>query len=401
MKKPSILIIFLTVFIDLIGFGLILPLLPIFSKNFGASGFVIGAIMASYSLMQFIFAPIWGRLSDRIGRRPVLLGSTACAVGSYVLFAIGSGMTDQKALWLILASRVFAGICGANITVAQAYIADITPPEKRSARMGLIGMAFGLRIYFGPVLAAVSIKLFGLTGPGWTAAGLCALNFILAFSILPESWKPSSEHVTQRPRVAQFIHTLSHPALGLLIGIFFMATFAFTCFETTIGLLVAKVFSLDLTNGKNAETIAWLIAYCGVLGALVQGGLTGRLVKKMGEPKLIAVSLILAAIGIGTMPYLQTWSLLLVGLGIFAIGSSLTRPPVFGMISNLTLAHEQGTTMGVAQGIGAIARIIGPIFAASLFDTHPALPYLICAGVLFFTGLFAAQYLRKAEPAKA
>lgn len=398
MKKPSIGIIFLTVFIDLIGFGLILPLLPIFSKNFGASGFVIGGIMASYSLMQFIFAPIWGRLSDRIGRRPVLLGSTACAVGSYVLFAIGSGMTDQKALWLILASRIFAGICGANITVAQAYIADITPPEKRSARMGLIGMAFGLGFIFGPVLAAVSIKLFGLTGPGWTAAGLCALNFILAFSILPESWKPSAEHVAQRPRVAQFIHTLSHPALGLLIGIFFLATFAFTCFETTIGLLVAKLFSLDLTNGKNAETIAWLIAYCGVLGALVQGGLTGRLVKIMGEPKLIAVSMILAAIGIGTMPYLKTWSLMLVGLGIFAIGSSLTRPPVFGMISNLTPANEQGTTMGVAQGVGAIARIIGPIFAATLFDTHPALPYLICAGVLFFTGLFVAQYLKKAEP---
>src|SRR6478735_10405901 len=122
MKKPSILIIFLTVFIDLIGFGLILPLLPLFSKNFGASGFVIGAIMASYSLMQFIFAPIWGRLSDRIGRKPVLLGSTACACGSYVLFAIASGMADNKALWLILASRIVAGICGANITVAQAYI---------------------------------------------------------------------------------------------------------------------------------------------------------------------------------------------------------------------------------------------------------------------------------------
>ncbi|MEO5804866.1 MAG: MFS transporter [Verrucomicrobiota bacterium] len=398
MKKPSILIIFLTVFIDLIGFGLILPLLPIFSKNFGASDFVIGAIMASYSLMQFIFAPIWGRLSDKIGRRPVLLGSTACAVGSYVLFAIGSGMTDQKALWLILASRLFAGICGANITVAQAYIADITPPEKRSARMGLIGMAFGLGFIFGPVLAAVSIHFFGLTGPGWTAAGLCALNFILALAMLPESWKPSSEHVAQRPRVAQFIHTMQHPGLRLLIAIFFLATFAFTCFETTIGFLVGKLFNLDLTNGKNASTIALLIAYCGVLGALVQGGLTGRLVKKMGEPKLIAVSLVLAAIGIGTMPYLKTWSMLLVGLGVFAIGSSLTRPPVFGMISNLTLRTEQGTTLGVAQGVGALARIIGPIFATVLFGKHPALPYLICAVVLFFTGIFAAQFLKKADP---
>lgn len=400
-RQPSILIIFLTVFIDLIGFGLILPLLPIYAKNFHASGFVIGAIMASYSLMQFIFAPIWGRLSDRIGRRPVLLGSTSCACGSYVLFAFGSGMGGNTALWMILASRIFAGICGANITVAQAYIADITPPEKRSARMGLIGMAFGLGFIFGPVLAAVSIKFFGLTGPGWTAAALCALNFLLALSILPESWKPSSAHVAQRPRVAQFMHTLSHPALGLLIGIFFLATFAFTCFETTIGLLVGKVFHLDLTSGKNAQTIALLIAYCGVLGALVQGGGTGRLVKKLGEPKLISLSMILGAIGIGAMPFLTTWTLLLIGLGIFAIGSSLTRPPVFGMISNLTLAHEQGTTMGVAQGVGSLARIIGPIFAASLFDKHPALPYLVCAAVLFLTGIFALQYLRHAEPARA
>ncbi len=401
MKKPSLLIIFLTVFIDLIGFGLILPLIPIFSKNFHASGFVIGGIMAAYSLMQFIFSPVWGRLSDRIGRRPILLGSTACAAISYGLFAYGSGLRDHKALWIILISRLIAGICGANITVAQAYIADITPPEKRSARMGLIGMAFGLGFIFGPALGAVSITYFGLSGPGWTAATLCALNFVSAFFILRESWQPAAHHVEQRPHFAQFLHTMGQPALGLLIGIFFLATFSFTCFETTIGLLVSKVFHLDLTQGKSVQTVAWLIVYCGLLGALVQGGLTGRLVKKMGEPKLISASLILAAIGIGAIPYSTTWALLLVGLGIFSIGSSLTRPPVFGMISLLTLPTEQGTTMGVAQGVGSLARIVGPIFAASLFDKHPALPYLICAVVLFLTGLFSAQYLRKAEPVVA
>jgi multidrug resistance protein len=398
MKKPSIGIIFLTVFIDLVGFGLILPLFPIFSKNFGAKGWMIGGIFASYSLMQFIFSPIWGRLSDRIGRRPILLGSTACATISYALFAYGCGLHDEKTLWIILASRMIAGICGANITVAQAYIADITPPEKRSARMGLIGMAFGLGFIFGPALGAVSIHFFGLAGPGWTAAALCALNFISALIILRESWKPAEHYEEQRPHFAQFLHTLRQPALGVLIGIFFLATFSFTCFETTIGFLVGKVFNLDLTQDKTVQAVMWLIVYCGVLGALVQGGLTGRLVKKMGEPKLISISLILAAIGIGAMPYSKTWAIFLIGIGVFAIGSSLTRPPVFGMISLLTPRTEQGATMGVAQGVGSLARIIGPIFAASLFDTHPALPYLICAAVLFFTGLFAAQYLKKAEP---
>src|SRR5438132_9501957 len=144
MRKPSLLVIFLTVFIDLIGFGIVLPLLPIYSRDLHASGLVIGAIMASFSAMQFVFAPWWGRLSDRIGRRPVLLVSTAGAAISYAVFAVGSGLSGNLALWVLLISRLFAGICGANITVAQAFIADITPPQERSKKMGLIGMAFGL-----------------------------------------------------------------------------------------------------------------------------------------------------------------------------------------------------------------------------------------------------------------
>src|SRR6185295_17891546 len=144
MKKPSVAIVFLTVFIDLIGFGIVLPLLPIFAKDLKVSGFVIGLLMASYSAMQFLFAPIWGRLSDRVGRRPVLLVSTAGAAISYAIFALGSGQSGTAAIVLLFVSRIFAGICGANITVAQAYIADITPPEERSKKMGYIGMAFGL-----------------------------------------------------------------------------------------------------------------------------------------------------------------------------------------------------------------------------------------------------------------
>jgi multidrug resistance protein len=395
MKKPSLLIIFLTVFIDLVGFGLILPLLPIYSKHLGASGFTIGALMAAYSLMQVIFAPIWGRLSDRVGRRPILLASTACASLSYVIFALGSGLSGTTAVLVLFGSRLLAGICGANITVAQAYIADISPPEKRSARMGLIGMAFGLGFIFGPALGAFSIKFFGLTGPGWVAAALCAVNFIWAFALLPETWKPSSEHIAARPRLQQYMHTLTTPSLGLLIGIFFLATFCFTCFETTVGLVVSQNFNLDLATGKGAETVGWLISYCGILGALVQGGAIGRLVKKMGEPRLIASSLVLAAIGIAAIPFLRTWATLLVGLGIFAIGSSLTRPPVFGMISLLTPATEQGTTMGVAQSIGSLARIVGPIFAGTLFEHHASTPYLICAVLSLLTGLLAWHFLRK------
>ena len=183
MKKTSLLVIFLTVFIDLVGFGIVLPVLPQYGMEFGANGWQVGLIVASFSLMQFLFAPAWGRLSDRIGRRPVLLISTFGAAVSYALFALAA---VQINLWLLVASRLFAGVCGANLSVASAYIADISPPEDRSKRMGLIGMAFGLGFIFGPVLGALSVGWFGLAGPGWVASGICGFNLILAFFILGE-----------------------------------------------------------------------------------------------------------------------------------------------------------------------------------------------------------------------
>lgn len=414
MRKPSLLVIFLTVFIDLIGFGIVLPLLPIYSRDFGASGFMIGAIMAAFSLTQFIFAPLWGRLSDRVGRRPILLASTAGAAVSYVLFAIASGFTGRTALGVLLGARLFAGACGANITVAQAYIADITPPKDRSRRMGLIGMAFGLGFIFGPALGSLSFELFGITGPGWVAASLCTANLMVAFLVLSESWKPNSEHAAPRPRMAQWAHTFSHPKVGLLIGIFFLATFCFTCFETTLGLLISENFHLDIQHDHHAkEIVGYLFAYCGIVGAALQGGAIGRLVKRMGEPRLIAMSLMLVALSLALMPFVHgyaplTWKVLfhragvpwlnlLLILGVLAAGSSLTRPPVFGLISILTPAHEQGATIGVAQSAGSLARIIGPLFAATLFDYKPPLPYLICSGIAFIAGLLAWQSLCRSE----
>ncbi len=177
MRKPSVLIIFLTVFIDLIGFGIVIPLLPIYAKNFSASGWEIGALMSTFSLMQFVFAPVLGRLSDRIGRRPVILTSTAGACISYAIFAYGSGLVAHSALLVLFVSRAFAGICGGNIGVAQAYIADITPPEQRSKKMGLIGMAFGLGFILGPFLGGVRGSRLGRpVRVGWRRR--CALPIL-------------------------------------------------------------------------------------------------------------------------------------------------------------------------------------------------------------------------------
>ncbi len=416
MRRPSVLIIFLTVFIDLVGFGIVVPLVPVYSRHFGAQGVVIGIIIASFSAMQFVFSPIWGRLSDHHGRRPILLMSTAGAAASYVLFALSCGIENHVlALWLMVISRSFAGICGGNITVAQAYIADITPPEQRSRRMGLIGMAFGLGFIFGPAIGGISLKYFGAMGPGWVAAALCAANFCLALFILSESRQPSSATVSQRPHLDQWLHTLTQPKVGLLVVVFFLATFCFSCFESTLPLLVSDNFHLNIQRDETtASTVAYLFVFCGLIGAFVQGGAIGRLVKSMGEAKLIATSLFLTAVSLALLPFLSgnsalSWSVLLrsegrpwVGLlgalALLSVGSSLTRPPLFGLLSNLTSAHEQGATIGVAQGAGSLARILGPLFATGLLPVLPPLPYLICTAILLGTTvLFIQRFGDKTE----
>lgn len=432
-RAPSIFVIFLTVFIDLVGFGIVVPMLPLYTRDFGAHGYVIGLIFAVYSAMQFLFSPIWGRFSDRIGRRPILLMSTAGACVSYVLFALASGLASHAAaLGLIIVSRVLAGCCGGNITVAQAYVADITPPEKRSKMMGIIGMAIGLGFVFGPGIGAASLSGLGLTGPGWIAAGLSASNFILAFSILPESRKPGSEQARQRPHLDQWLHTLSRPKVGLLVIVFFLATFCFSCFESTLSLLISDNFHLQIIAA--GKTAGYLIVFVGLIGALFQGGI-GPLVKRFGEPKLIMSSLILTGLALMLVPFMQgapelswkilfqpagwPWVKLIIALCLLAIGSSLARPPIFGMISNLTSEHEQGATIGVAQGSGSLARILGPIFATAFYSAKSfphwmastlesvsnafrrpgALPYLTCGVICVLTGFLAFQKLRKALPA--
>jgi MFS family permease len=389
MRKPSVGIIFLTVFIDLVGFGLVLPLMPVFAKNFGAQGWFVGLIMGSYSAMQFLFAPFWGHLSDRIGRRPVLLTSTAMASLSYVLFAIGCHFANSTGLWIILASRTFAGFCGANIGVAQAYIADITPPEQRSKRMGLIGMAFGLGFIAGPILGLAVMPLGGLVAPGCAAAILCAINFVMTFIRLPESWTPQSEHVPDRPHWEQWHRACSRPGVGMLIFVFFLATFCFAAFETTLSMVVADNFHLNVAQPHDSRLILLLFTFCGLVGALIQGGVTGRLVERMGEPNVIALSLILTAIGLAPVPYMTTWIPLLIVLLPLAIGSSLSRPPIFGLLSRLTPRNEQGSTIGVAQSAGSLARIAGPVFAGTLHHAHAALPYVTCAVLSLATAVLA------------
>lgn len=396
MKKPSRLVIFLTVCIDLIGFGIVLPLLPQYADQFGAPGWQIGAIIASYSVMQFFFVPWLGRLSDRVGRRPVILVSTAGSTFSYVLFAAASYREGSPGLWMLLVSRVFAGIAGANLSVASAYIADVTAAENRSKGLALIGVAFGVGFMLGPAIGAISAKLFGLPGPGWVAAAICGGNFLLACVILPESQKSSSEPAPDRPKFEQWKHTLRQPKLGLLIGIFFLATFCFAGFESTLPLsLKEPPFEYDKTR------VGYMFAWCGLVAFLAQG-LVGRLVKRFGEPFLISAGLLGVAASLFLVPFVKgdyaIYAMLAV-LGLFALFSGLNRAPTMGMISLNAPVNEQGNTFGVAQSAGTLARIFGPLTAATLYDLRPQLPYFLCAGIAAMAAVFAWLYLiRRKDP---
>lgn len=395
-RKASLGVIFLTVFVDLIGFGIVIPLLPVLADHFSGSKLLAGIVMASFSAMQFVFSPILGRLSDRIGRRPVLLASTATAALSYAIFAYACHMAElgadhhKLAMILILVSRLVAGACGANISVAQAYIADITPPEARSKSMGLIGMAFGLGFTIGPALGIAAMRLFdSTTGLGITASAICAINFVLALAILKESWSPSASQVQARPHWEQWKHTLSHPVIGLITLIYFLTLSCFACFETSLGLLVGATFDLDPTHEADSGKILGLFVFCGILGAAAQGGMTGRLVKTLGEGRLIALSLFMVAVSLVWLPFCNTATPLLIAIGLLAIGSSMTRPPLFGMVSKLTAAHEQGATIGVVQCAGSLGRIIGPVLAGAMMAHRISTPYLVYGTILGLTALLA------------
>ncbi len=393
MKSGSpLLVIFLTVFIDLIGFGICLPLLPKYAERYGAQGWQIGAAMGVYSLMQLVFAPWWGQLSDRIGRRPVLLVSNFGSIIAYGLFGLSASYIGDTGFWILIGSRIFAGICGANLSVASAYIADVTTPEKRSKGMGLIGMAFGLGFILGPVIGSQAFKHFGLAGPGAVAAGICAINFLLGCFILPETRKKDAAPAIRRPRLAQIRHVLGMKEVGFLIGIYFLGTFAFTAFESTLPLL------LDAKLHYDEEHVGYVFAFCGIMAAMVQGGGIGRLVKSFGERRLIGASLLVVAVSLVLMPLANSLTTMLAALAVFAIGSGINRAPTMGLISQLSPADEQGTTLGIAQSAGTLARVLGPTVATTLYDLWLPAPYLACASIALLAGLLAVLRLMGSTP---
>ncbi len=363
-QRASLTILFVTVFIDLLGFGIVLPLLPYYAHQFHASGMTVGLLIAVYSAMQFVCAPLWGSWSDRIGRRPVMLISLAGSTVSYLLFALADG------IGLLFVSRVLAGIAGANIPVAQAFIADSTGEAERARGMGLIGAAFGLGFIFGPAIGGL-LAHYGHWAPGLVAAGICGVNLLVAFWRLPESLAPEQQrrHPATHP-LRQLRDAARQPQLAMLLILFASVVFSFATVETTLSLLCAAAYGLQ------AAHIYWLFGYMGLMTTLMQGGLIGRLARRLDEAYLVVIGAALLAVGIGAAPFTPPVAPLLLALGAIAFGQGITSPVLSSLISKSSPGTEHGEVLGLSQSLGSLARILGPIWGGALFDyAGPRGPY--------------------------
>jgi MFS family permease len=352
--------LFLIVFVDLVGFGLVIPLLPFYALRFTTSPREVTLLLAIYSLMQLFTAPLWGRLSDRVGRRPVLAISMAASVLAY--FWIGSA----TALWMLFAARGLAGACAGNIAAAQAYIADITKPEERAKGMGLIGAAFGLGFIIGPALGGLLAGNDPATAdvetPAWVAAGLSLLALAGVALLLPESLPADRRGGgAARNRLVAILDVLHRPVLSRLILIFFLVILAFAGMESTFALWAIGQF------GWGPRQVGYVFAYVGILSAILQGGLIGRLTRVFGGERLLLCGLALITLGLFVMPVARIPAVLAVAVSALAIGMGLTQPSLTSLISRRAGPEEQGEVLGVSQSVGSLSRILGPASAGLFF----------------------------------
>lgn len=383
-RRRVLAILFLTILMDLIGFGMILPTLPYYARELQISDLGIGLLFSSYSLAQLLFAPLLGRLSDRFGRRPVLLTAIAGNAFAYLLFA------EARTFLLLLFARFLSGIAASSYGIAQAYVADVSLPEERSKAMGLVGAAFGLGFVVGPAFGGV-LSQYGVQVVPLTAAALSAVNFVFAFIWLGESLSAERRGEAKtawfNPRaLGRLVRT---PLLLGLMILLFLVTTCFSMMESTLALYCQDELRW------NQRQASYLFAYVGILLVLVQGGLIRRLAPRFGEKALILAGILLMAAGLLLLPASPSLVVLFGALALLAIGSGLHGPSILGLISRLTDEREQGETIGLSRSFNALARAVGPAAGTWLFATVGLRSPLWAAGVLMLAALGLAWILTR------
>ncbi|MCX7895114.1 MAG: MFS transporter [Thermoanaerobaculum sp.] len=371
MPRRVLAVLFAVVFLDLVGFGMVIPLLPLYADQYRPTPWVFGLLMASYSAMQFLFAPLLGSWSDRWGRRPVLLVSLAGSVVGYLLF----GLADSLAM--LFASRVIAGVAGGNIATAQAVIADVTKPEERAKGMALVGAAFGLGFILGPSLAGLLLH-YSPRLPGLAAATFSTMALLAAWWVLPETRNTAAEFHPRRPRL------LAAASVRRLLPVAFLVVTAWSSFEVTFAQFV---------NGRwhlSPRQVAWLFAYVGVLAVVVQGVLVRRLPPRWAASAVLQLGLSVTALALLLVVRVPTVAGLLLVLPLLALGQGLANPSLSAWVSQRASAAEQGEALGAFQGVSSLARVVGP-FLGEMALGHWGLgaPAVIACAFLLLALLWA------------
>ncbi len=397
-RKAQFSIIFLTVLIDLIGFGIVIPILPLYARTFHVKEMVIGLLLGTYSCMQFIFSPVLGKISDHVGRRPVLLVSLLATSAGFAVMGFAHSI-----VWLFI-GRIIPGISGGNITTAQAYIADITEPEERSHAMALIGAAFGLGFTFGPAIGGVLSK-YSMAAPFFCASGMALCNWLLAYVRLPESL--AAEHRVSPEKRAPISEVFKHGwHLPVLMGSYFFSILGFAFLTTIFALFATARFQYT------PEKVGWLFAFVGFVGIIIQGGVIRQLLKRYSEKSLAVIGSALLVIGMALLPQVGSLSALLWVLALIAVGSSMVTPTLNGLASRSADRSWQGRVNGLMQSAGSLARCVGPFIAGELLSLdvdklgqplsyYGRTPCWAAAGILFVSFVLAMRLPAKPVTAAA
>jgi multidrug resistance protein len=386
-----------TAFVDMVGLLMVLPLLPFITRDLGGSDLMVGLLVSSFSVAQLLSAPIWGKFSDRYGRRPALLVGLAASAIAYVVFAFADS------LWLLFLSRIVQGAGGGTTGVIQAYVADATAPEQRARSLGWLSAATNLGVTIGPALGSFSL-VWGRPAPGLIAAALCLVNMLFAFNYLTESHdlraRAAGRKVVTSSRQAVWrVLTKGGEPAPRLIWIYAIAMGAFMGMNAVLALFLADEF------GVNERTIGYFFAYIGAISVVTRAGVLGWMVDHFGEARLSRIGSVLLAIGLATIPLSANYWMLAIAVALVPLGTAFTFPCVTALLSRVILQHERGLYMGVQQTFGGIARVIGPIWATFAYGSFGhGIPFWTSSALVIgtiFLGLGMEGYIKakSVEPA--
>ncbi len=382
-RRSALAILFVIVFIDLLGFGMVIPLMPLYAKHLGASETWTGLLSTGYSAMQFVFAPIWGRLSDRIGRRPVLLVSIFMTALGFLVYGLAGSFV------VLLVSRLFAGAATANIAIARAFVADVTTPENRAKGMGIIGAAFGLGFVLGPPMGGLLTTHVSMAAPGLVAAALATLNGLAALAILPEPEAHTVRAEAVRSRFTAFFREMGLPGVRRLVLVYFLSVLAFSAMENTFSFLATDRY------GISQDHVSYLFGFVGVVMVVVQGGLIGPLTRRFGEVRLLMTGLLLQGVGLAVLPFAGSVPGLWIATAPLAAGFGFSQTSTSSLLSRFARADEQGGTMGMGESSAALGRILGPLAGTFTFERwSQGFPYL-SGGVLLLLAVGIGSTLRR------